>query len=611
MHRNRLAHRLALTITTALALGAFSASAQAATPWWTADGATWTQSYITEPDGTQLHADVLRPSNLPLNARTPVILSIGPYFGHAGETGPDYFPDGPNNAGPEPDNRFKDFLEGTDLFRHGYAWVQVDLRDFGGSSGCTDFGGKGEQQDVKSSVEWAASQPWSTGSVGMYGKSYDAFTGVMGEAVQPKGLKAIVGQEPVYDGYWNVYAYGVAAFGPETQAEDYAYADEPNFTVQDSPGYIVDGTNSGPGCPAPNAAGQHNPNRFSPYWQQHDLIAKAEGHEIPFFLTQGFLENNTKPLGAWDFFDELKGPKKAWFDMTDHIRGNDVAEGDNKAPHPWFDQVMRFYNHYVKGVPLSNPAGATDKDPAVAVETSDGSWRAEQQWPPLDSTAYDVKLKPGAYTDGFNAADNEDDGFNDSLGQGSWTISPPLGHDAHFAGVPQAALDVTAQLPRADLSIDVYDVHPDDNATLVSRTAYLLEMGEQQIYPELYGNDWQFAKGDRVAILVTSANDTWWGPTPTQGQVTVNPGSVVTLPWLAYSRSKTLTGYKTPARLGDWTSGGGQLALDAATISAGQDPAFNLPPAEKKAPGKFNKGDHGLGIGFQSDGTNASPGSIR
>jgi hypothetical protein len=29
-------------------------------------------------------------------------------------------------------------------------------------------------------VEWAADQPWSTGKVGMYGKSYDGATGLLG-----------------------------------------------------------------------------------------------------------------------------------------------------------------------------------------------------------------------------------------------------------------------------------------------------------------------------------------------------------------------------------------------------------------------------------------------
>src|SRR5437016_4872143 len=51
-------------------------------------GAKWSQAYIKEKDGTMLHADIERPAQLPASARTPVILSIGPYFNHSGQVGP-------------------------------------------------------------------------------------------------------------------------------------------------------------------------------------------------------------------------------------------------------------------------------------------------------------------------------------------------------------------------------------------------------------------------------------------------------------------------------------------------------------------------------------------
>ncbi|MDX6716595.1 MAG: uncharacterized protein QOH30_3153, partial [Baekduia sp.] len=164
-------------------------------------GATWSQETITEADGTVLHADVLRPSDLPAGTKTPVILSIGPYFNHAGQTGPagpaegtSYDPLGPSTG---PSDRFLDFVEGARLMERGYTFVMVDLRGFGGSSGCLDWGGPGEQADVKAAVEWAAARPWSTGRVGMYGKSYDGMTGLMGAVSKPQGLAAVVAQEPV------------------------------------------------------------------------------------------------------------------------------------------------------------------------------------------------------------------------------------------------------------------------------------------------------------------------------------------------------------------------------------------------------------------------------
>jgi putative CocE/NonD family hydrolase len=72
-----------------------------------------------------------------------------------------------------------------------------------------DWGGPGEQADVVAAVKWAASQPWSTGSVAMYGKSYDGVTGLIGVNKRPEGLKAVVSQEPVYDLYRYLYGNGI------------------------------------------------------------------------------------------------------------------------------------------------------------------------------------------------------------------------------------------------------------------------------------------------------------------------------------------------------------------------------------------------------------------
>src|SRR5919197_1300895 len=123
---------------------------------------TWTQATIPSSDGVKLHADILRPKDLPAGAKTPVILSIGPYFNHSAQTGPagpvegtSYDPIGPSTG---PSDRFYDFVNGAKLMDRGYTYVMVDLRGFGGSTGCLDWAGPGEQSDVVNAVEWAASQ---------------------------------------------------------------------------------------------------------------------------------------------------------------------------------------------------------------------------------------------------------------------------------------------------------------------------------------------------------------------------------------------------------------------------------------------------------------------
>src|SRR3954453_22950963 len=157
----------------ALALAPGSALAADAGPAY--PDAAWTKTTITEPDGTVLDADVLRNKTIPLDAahKQPVIISVGPYFNHSGQTGaPDDFD--PQATGPS--QRFADFVEGSKLLQKGYTWVQVDLRGYGGSSVCEDWSGPGEQAYVVSAIKWAAAQPWSDGSFGTYGKSYDAVT---------------------------------------------------------------------------------------------------------------------------------------------------------------------------------------------------------------------------------------------------------------------------------------------------------------------------------------------------------------------------------------------------------------------------------------------------
>ena len=109
--RPRLALTLALALTAAVALPATA---------WAADvppGAAWSQATFPSTDGVQLHADILRPKHLAATDKTPVILSIGPYFNHAGQTGAvgpvqgtTYDPLGPSTG---PSERFYDFVNGA------------------------------------------------------------------------------------------------------------------------------------------------------------------------------------------------------------------------------------------------------------------------------------------------------------------------------------------------------------------------------------------------------------------------------------------------------------------------------------------------------------------
>src|SRR5688572_8327828 len=170
----------------------------------------------------------------------------------------------------------------------------VDLRGTGGSAGCNDWGGPGEQADVRRAVEWAATESWSHGRVGLYGKSYDAWTGLMGIAQRAQGLAAVVAQEPVYSGYRYLYTNGVRFSNSVATPTLFSAIDAAPGAPNDSPEYHVNGNTANgdrPGCHVLNISDQALDDREdSEFWKARDLIPRMDGATTPLLLTQGFLE---------------------------------------------------------------------------------------------------------------------------------------------------------------------------------------------------------------------------------------------------------------------------------------------------------------------------------
>jgi uncharacterized protein len=498
------------------------------------EGAEWSQTYVATPDGESLHVDVLRPKGLPEDARTPVIAVISPYLGHAA--------DGTGNFGePGPSNRFNDFIEGARLFERGWTVVLADLRGTGGSTGCLDILGPGEQTDIKSVVEWAADQPWSTGRVAMYGKSYDGNTGVAAAAIRPRGLAAVVGQQVVGDRYRGSYSGGVRYLQSLAYPSvSYGSGGEAGFTFSDDPGYIANSLARSADCQA-GLAGHYDPDPQTEFWKVRDFVERAKGSTVPYLMTTGFLDTNTNiGAGAIDFFNTLEGPKRLWLGWWDHVRGNDMA-GDQLAMGRagWFDEVMRFLDEHVRGV---KPAVA---DPPVVLQDSSGVWRAEQAWPPADATPLEAPLKAGSYDDdglnvgsgdaGAGAGGATAPGRDYSPGNGIWTVSPPLPHNAHVAGIPSAIVDAAAPLPDANVAVNLYAIAPDGRATMISRGASLIA-AEGPTAVEMYPAEWSLPAGHRIGVLVSGSNAEAWIHVPTHASVTVAGGSV-RIPFLRYDRA--------------------------------------------------------------------------
>jgi putative CocE/NonD family hydrolase len=531
---------LATALASLVVLAAAAAPSQATVP----EGTEWTEHYFESGDGTQLHADVLRPKGV---AKSPIILAIGPYFGHSAQAVTDFDP-----TASGPNERFADMYKEGKIFEKGYTLVMVDLPGFGASHGCNDFGGPAEQAAVKAAVEWAAGQEWSTGKVGMWGKSYDGWTEVMALATKPKGLAAAVIMSPIINGYGTLYQRGVHYSGGwySTPAL-YQGIDATPPSINDSPEYLLNvaqGTN--PACYAQNIAVQNSTiDDSDPFWQIRDLRTRAKGSNVPVLWSHGLVDANTKPDQFLDIYSTLTGPHRGWFGQYSHRRPQDKKpDGSSQVGREGFiDEAMRWMDRYVKGVPAEQ--ARVEDDPGVEVQ--DGGlkkYRAEAAWPPADAAAVRAELNGGTT---LNTPDNNADnggglpyGPSRTVGEGNWTISQALPYDVHLAGVPKVTVKTAGLVgPRPNLYAALYDIDADKKATLLSRGAQVV-LAAGELTFELYPQDWTVAKGHRIGFAFAPSDNVWYLASAQGSSVEVTEASI-SLPFLRYQRDSFLKGQLT------------------------------------------------------------------
>ncbi|MGV9679463.1 CocE/NonD family hydrolase [Nocardia sp. NPDC003482] len=465
----------------------------------------WRQEFLDAADGTRLHADVLRPSGIPDDVRTPVVMTVSPYRAHLA-----YLTNPRPQGGPSTENLL------TEMFlQAGYTYVIVDLRGYGGSSGCPDFGGPGERSDVATAVEWAARQPWSTGRVGLYGTSYEGWTGLMGLAAKPQGLAAVAAFEPVVDPYSYLYMQGVSwKFSGKPVTES-------GVRPADMAGLehlLISATPAHPGDPAEyQAHADRNPlecaqpflsetadhDGTSAFWRDRDLVERLRGDTIPLFLGQGFVDYNTRAYRVFDLWNGLgSGEHKAWFGQWGH-RTCHIDCGT-----PQFDtELLAFFDRHVAGKAVDVPG------PRITVGRFDGSWRGENAWPPADSARVAVALRPGSYTDR---------GLLPGPDREFWSVSQPLPTDQHLAGIPTATLTLHGP-PDATVAVELYDIDPSGRATVITRgIAPVRDTAEVR----LLGQDWLVSAGHRIGFRVTDVVDDVWSHAPADARVTVDAARV-------------------------------------------------------------------------------------
>jgi len=161
-------------------------------------------------DSVVLRADVFRPVVI---GRYPVILTYGPYgkglafqdgYKTAWELMVARYPDTANNT----TNKYQNWevVDPEKWVPDGYVCVRVDSR--GAPPLPAHRLSPCETDDVYGCIEWAATQPWSSGKIGMNGISYYAINQWTVALRQPPHLAAICVWEGASDNYRDMVRHG-------------------------------------------------------------------------------------------------------------------------------------------------------------------------------------------------------------------------------------------------------------------------------------------------------------------------------------------------------------------------------------------------------------------
>ena len=167
---------------------------------------------IRTDDGVVLRADVYRPVG---KGTFPVILSYGPYAkGLSFQEGYKSQWSRLTKAAPEvlqnSSNQYQNWelVDPEKWVPDGFALVRIDSRGAGCSPGTLDVWSARESQDLYACVEWAGTQAWSNGKVGINGISYYAMNQWNVGALKPPHLAALCIWEGSSDYYRELCRHG-------------------------------------------------------------------------------------------------------------------------------------------------------------------------------------------------------------------------------------------------------------------------------------------------------------------------------------------------------------------------------------------------------------------
>jgi hypothetical protein len=408
------------------------------------------------------------------------------------------------------------------LTEHGYVVAQVARRGNGQSFGVRrGYNDRIEAHDAYEVTEWLATQPWSTGKVGIYGCSNTGDAAMHALTVRPPHLAAAFAGCFSWDKFdaWRVG--GIPAqwgVGPARTVEQ----DMANAPVQgDEDKELLHQAALEHQASPPLAEmwrGMPFRDSFSPLVQSRFWSEGSAGSYA------GQIRESGVPLyvvGGWR--DELRGQGIA---TLLNVPGSRLLIGPwqhcENAGFALVEEAHRFFDQHLKGIDTG-----LDGQPRIHYATPDSDvpdatglpWRTADSWPPAGVTATPVPLggdgvlgsdAAGARTVTVGADVTCPDSGSGPFAQpchvagagASWT-GPVLAADTEITGSPVADLQVRVDRPDAHVFVHLEDVAPDGSVTVITegrlRASLRAEHPSPYALPE--GVPWHRAYAEDAAPL--------------------------------------------------------------------------------------------------------------
>jgi predicted acyl esterase len=305
-------------------------------------------------DGVEIYIDLFRPDE---EKPAPPIIGWGPYGKH-GHTR--YAENYPQAGVPDTLSRYTAFEapDAADWVAHGYAVINPDPRGTWYSHGTATFLSPEEAQDFYDLIEWAGTQPWSNGKVGLSGVSYLTSSQWRVAALNPPHLAAINPWEGWTDTYREVVRHGGI---PETWFWPYLPGRWGHSTTR-----IEDLL----------AEVREHP-FFDDFWASK--AADFSTIRVPAFVVASWTDQGLHTRGTLEGFKNIASAQK-WLEV----------HGRKKWAHYYDPESVRrqreFFDHFLKGVSNSVPSW-----PKVRLEVREryyvGCMQPENEWP-ISRTQY-------------------------------------------------------------------------------------------------------------------------------------------------------------------------------------------------------------------------------